>query len=163
MIPTIQIKDNFLKEDEFKIITDNLNKIDYHAMSNADGPYGFRHTFPKTLKNKWLFKKIKRQFFPSVKLKINSASYHWRHNKEKVLAHKDLGKDFNFILYLRGNELIYNGTGFYTKNNLNTYIGFVENRAIFFDGKNNLHTDLQALGPSSGRHSLNIFYTYGKA
>ena len=39
MIPTIQIKDNFLKKDEFKIITDNLNKIDYHAMSNADGPY----------------------------------------------------------------------------------------------------------------------------
>ena len=56
MIPTIQIKDNFLKKDEFKIITDNLNKIDYHAMSNADGPYGFRHTFPRTLKNKWLFK-----------------------------------------------------------------------------------------------------------
>ena len=163
MIPTIQIKDNFLKEDELKIITNNLNRIDYHAMSNADGPYGFRHTFPRTLKNKWLFKKIKKQFFPNVKLKIDSASYHWRHNKEKVLAHTDAGKDFNFILYLRGNELVYNGTGFYYKNNLNTYIGFVENRAIFFDGKNNLHTDLQALGPSSGRHTLNIFYTYGKA
>jgi hypothetical protein len=26
---------------------------------------------------------------------------------------------------------------FITKNNLNTYLGFVENRALFFDGKNN--------------------------
>ena len=50
MIPTIQIKDNFLDEDEFKIITNNLTKIDYQAMSNDDGPYGFRHTFPRTLK-----------------------------------------------------------------------------------------------------------------
>jgi len=64
----------------------------------------------------------------------------------------------NFILYLKGKELTYNGTGIYYENNLNTYIGFVENRAIFFDGKNNVHTDLQALGPSSGRYTLNIFY-----
>ena len=49
----------------------------------------------------------------------------------------------------------------FIKNNLNTYIGFVENRAIFFDGKNNWHTDLQGLGESSPRYSINIFYNYG--
>jgi uncharacterized beta-barrel protein YwiB (DUF1934 family) len=97
MIPTIQIKDNFLNEKELKILTDNISKIDYQPMINKDGN-------------------------------------------------------------LKGDELTYNGTGFYYKNNLNTYIGFVENRAIFFDGKNNMHTTLQALGPSSGRYTINIFY-----
>jgi hypothetical protein len=161
MIPTIQIKDNFLQKDEEKIIISNINKIEYREISNDNGSFGFRHTFQPTLKNKWLFKKIKKQFFPNVKLKILNTSYHWRHNKHKVMAHTDTKDDFNFILYLRGKELVHNGTGFYHQNNLNTYIGFVENRAIFFDGKNNLHTDLQALGQSSGRHTLNIFYKYG--
>ena len=65
-------------------------------------------------------------------------------------------------MYLKGDELVYNGTGIYHKDDLNTYVGFVKNRAIFFDGKNNIHTDLQALGPSSGRYTLNIFYKYGQ-
>ena len=162
MIPTIQIKDNFLEKEELKVITDNVSKIDYQAMINKDGNYGFRHAFPQDNKNKWLFEKIKKQFFPNINLEMALSSYHWRHNKDKVMAHTDSERDFNFILYLKGEELIYNGTGFYYKNNLNTYIGFVENRAIFFDGKNNLHTNLQALGPSSGRHTINIFYNYGK-
>ena len=158
MIPTIQIKDNFLNEKELKILTDNISRIDYQPMINKDGNYGFRHIFTQDAKNKWLFEKIKKQFFPNIELKMAIASYHWRHNKDEVKAHKDLEKDFNFILYLKGDELTYNGTGFYYKNNLNTYIGFVENRAIFFDGKNNIHTTLQALGPSSGRYTINIFY-----
>ena len=162
MIPTIQIKDNFLNEKEFKILHNNIDKIYYIAMVDGDSTYGFRYCFSQDSQNKWLFEKIKKQFFPDVELQIALSSYHWRHNKDKVLAHKDFNRDFNFILYLKGDELTHNGTGFYHKNNLNTYIGFVENRAIFFDGKNNMHTDLQALGPSSGRYTVNIFYNYGK-
>jgi len=46
------------------------------------------------------------------------------------------------------------------KKQLHSYLGFVQNRAIFFDGKNNTHTDLQALGESSPRYTINIFYDY---
>ena len=77
------------------------------------------------------------------------------------MPHRD-DEDYNFILYLKGKELIYNGTGFYYKKELNTYLGFVENRAIFFEGKNVLHTDLQALGESSSRYTINIFYNINK-
>ena len=161
MIPTIQIKDNFLNAEEFKIIYNNIDKISYAPKTNEDGNYGFRHNFDQNSENQWLFKKIKEQFFPNVELKVTLASYHWRHNKDKVLSHTDFDKDFNFILYLKGEELVHNGTGFYHKNNLSTYIGFVKNRALFFNGKNNMHTDLQALGPSSGRYTINIFYNYG--
>jgi hypothetical protein len=160
VIPTIQIKDNFLTEKELKILNNNVNNILYEPMVNDNGNFGFRHYFNKNLDNEWLFKKIKKQFFANVDLKVCSSSYHLRHNHNKVFSHTD-DQDYNFLLYLKGKELVYNGTGFYFKNNLNTYLGFVENRALFFDGKNNLHTNLQALGESSARYTINIFYNYG--
>ncbi len=159
-LPTLQIKDNFLSTKEFNIICNNLDKIPYTALKNTEGNFGFRYDFKHNKENDWLFKKIKKQFFPEVTFKISQPSYHWRHNTNKVFSHVDKKTDYNFLLYLKGTEIVYNGTGFYYKNELNTYIGFVENRAIFFDGKNNIHTDLQALGKSSPRHTLNIFYSY---
>tara|TARA_R100001591_G_scaffold117820_1_gene138262 strand:+ start:870 stop:1358 length:489 start_codon:yes stop_codon:yes gene_type:complete len=161
MLPTIQIKDNFLNKKELSILLNNLNKINYKAIKNDDGNFGFRHEFERNSENEWLFKKIKKQFFPNVNLKVNKGSYHLRHNAKKVMSHED-EEDYNFILYLKGDELVYNGTGFYYKNKLNTYLGFINNRALFFDGKNNVHTDLQALGKSSPRHTINIFYNYDK-
>jgi len=158
MLPTIQIKDNFLDEKEFEILTNNIDKLLYLPMTNPDN-FGFRHLFKKSSENEWLYTKIKKQFFPNVNLKEVESSYHLRHNTKKVLSHTD-GADFNLILYLKGKELTYNGTGFYYNNKLNTYLGFVENRAFFFDGKNVVHTDLQALGESSPRYSINICYNY---
>ncbi len=159
MIPTIQIKDNFLDQKELNILTNNLSKIYLQAIQMDDnkGNFGFRHFFDEDENNKWLFNKIKKQFFPNTNLKVGHSSYHLRHNSKTVLKHID-DYDYNFLLYLKGKELVYNGTGFYSKDNLNTYLGFVENRALFFDGKNNSHTDLQALGESSPRYTINIFY-----
>ena len=159
MIPSIQVKDNFLDQKELNILTDNLSKIYLQAIQMDDnkGNFGFRHFFKQDENNKWLFDKIKQQFFPNTNLKIDHSSYHLRHNSKTVLKHVD-DQDYNFLLYLKGKELVYNGTGFYSKDNLNTYVGFVENRALFFDGKNNPHTDLQALGESSPRYTINIFY-----
>jgi len=154
----LKIIDNFFSEKEFKILQSNTFNLDMRPMNNENGTYGFRHTFDVDKNNQWLFDKIKQNFFPDKNLKVVNACYHLRHNKEKVMSHTD-GPDYNFILYLKGQELVYNGTGFYDKNNnLNTYIGFLENRALFFDGRNNLHTTLQALGESSPRHTINIFY-----
>jgi len=157
MLPTIQVKDNFLTKKELDILKNNINKIYFKAIKNEQGNYGFRNNFLLNAENEWLFKKIKKQFFNNYNLKIYESAYHLRHNLNKVMSHKDTA-NYNFILYLSGKELIYNGTGFYHKNSLHTYIGFVENRALFFDGKNNFHTDLQALGESSPRYTINIFY-----
>jgi len=160
MIPTIQIKDNFLNEKEFNILYNTVDKVDYVPSKNNDGNFGFRHIFKKNSENEWLFDKIKKQFFPNENLKPTGHCFHLRHNKSKVMAHTD-SLSYNFILYLKGKEILHNGTGFYYKNELNTAIGFVENRALFFDGQNNLHTDLQALGQSSFRYTINIFYNHG--
>ena len=154
----LKIIDNFFSKKEFQILQRNVFNLDMRPMKNNNGTYGFRHTFDVDKNNQWLFDKIKQNFFLNKELKVVNASYHLRHNKEKVMAHKD-DCAYNFILYLKGQQLMYNGTGFYDKNNnLNTYVGFVENRALFFDGRNNLHTTLPALGESSPRHTINIFY-----
>tara|TARA_R100000908_G_C3696603_1_gene108764 strand:- start:243 stop:725 length:483 start_codon:yes stop_codon:yes gene_type:complete len=159
MLPDIQIKDNFLTKKELKIVQNNIRRIKYTAVDNSEGNFGFRSLFEKNSESEWLFKKIKKQFFPNIDLVPFDVSYHLRHNAKKVMSHND-GNDYNFLLYVKGKELIYNGTGFYNKNQLHSYVGFVENRALFFDGKNNVHTDLQALGESSPRYTINIFYNH---
>ena len=159
-LPTLQMKDNFLNKEELNILLKNIDNIDYLLMSNKEGDFGFRHHFKKDKENEWLYKKIKKQFFPQVNLKPEVSSFHLRHNFKKVMSHTD-ACDYNFILYLKGKELIYNGTGFYYNNNLNTYVGFIVNRALFFNGRSTVHSDLQALGESSFRNTINIFYNYG--
>tara|TARA_R100001163_G_C5017652_1_gene161446 strand:- start:337 stop:828 length:492 start_codon:yes stop_codon:yes gene_type:complete len=155
----ITILDDFLSEKELKILTDNLNKVDYHHTENGpDNKYGFGHKFYPDETNKWLFDKIKNKFFPDKNLKPTDCSFRLRHNANKVLPHKDDHVNYLFLCYLKGEEKTYNGTGFYNHNGeLDRYIGFVENRALFFDS-HIFHTDLQALGDSSPRYTLNIFY-----
>ena len=157
---SLQIKDNFFTKKEYNILVSNLDKITLLPQSNAGGNYGFSHPFEKTKENNWLFNKIKKNFFSNKKLKVLSwARFDLRHNKTEIKPHLDEGPKYNCIIYLKGRSLIHNGTGFYTKGNLNTYVGFVENRALFFNGRDVYHTDLQALGLSSPRYSLNIFYS----
>ena len=84
---------------------------------------GCRHNFDESWDNECLFQKIKKQFFPNENLKVDNSSYHLRHNSKKVLEHED-NNDYNFLLYLKGKELVYNGTGFYHKNNLKPLLKF---------------------------------------
>jgi len=155
----IQIKDNFFTKKEYDILYNNLDKIYFLPNINKAGNYAASHPFIPNKQNKWLFDKIKKQFFPNEDLEIVICRFDVRHNKEKVFSHLDnKNTNYNCIVYLKGEEITYNGTGFYYENNLNTYIGFVKNRALFFNGADIVHSDLQALGPSSARYTLNIFY-----
>ena len=158
----IKIVDNFFNKEEFEILTNHLSKINFKSLINEEGDrYGFGHGFKENKENKWLFNKIKKNFFKNKNLISKDSAFRLRHNFKKILPHIDHFCDYAFICYLTGKELVYNGTGFYKKNGdqlqLDTYIGFRENRALFFNS-NIYHTDLQALGESSPRYSLNVFY-----
>ena len=151
----IQIKDNFFTQKEYDILINNLDKINFTLADNGEF---HSHAFQPNKKNKWLFDKIKSSFFKK-NLEIYKCRFDMRHNKTRVLPHLDKEhNDYNCIIYLKGNELIYNGTGFYYNNSLHTYVGFVKNRALFFNGAKVYHTDLQGLGESSIRYTLNVFY-----
>jgi hypothetical protein len=79
------------------------------------------------------------------------------HNDESVAK-------LNCLVYLRGQPLLNSGTGFYDKigdsYELNSHIGFRENRAIIFDSKI-YHTSLQFNKDSSGvRYVMANFLNY---
>tara|TARA_E500000318_G_C3417064_1_gene155820 strand:+ start:55 stop:531 length:477 start_codon:yes stop_codon:yes gene_type:complete len=154
----ITVVDNFFNEKELSILVNNLDKINYESDENGEGNYGFGHNFNPDETNKWLFDKIKNTFIKNNNLKPYKSTLRMRHNAKKVLPHIDHQSTYNFLCYLKGKELMYNGTGFYNdQKNLDRYIGFKVNRAMFFNS-HITHTDLQALGESSPRYTLGIFY-----
>tara|TARA_R100000030_G_scaffold38625_1_gene28924 strand:+ start:154 stop:630 length:477 start_codon:yes stop_codon:yes gene_type:complete len=154
----IMVVDDFFNEKELSILVNNLDKINYKSDENGSGNYGFSHEFDPDETNKWLFDKIKNIFIKDNNLKPLCSALRMRHNAIKVLPHIDTDSKYNFLCYLKGEELMYNGTGFYNdKGNLDRYIGFKINRAMFFNSHIH-HTDLQALGESSPRYTLGIFY-----
>ena len=158
--------DNFLEKETLISLQNNLSLLEYKQVQNPNGEhYGMRHTFPKSFFDDPLLKLIKQYFFPHRDLKIQSVSAHIRNNTKEPLFHID-DQDYhtggtlcaNFLLFVKGEPLLNNGTGFLHNHELSSHIGFVENRALFFNGSKIWHSDLQSFGDSSERYTLNIFY-----
>ena len=159
--------DNFLDKESFVGLQNTvLNATPYvHAMGKDKKPYGYEHVlFVDHFKNDPLVKQVKNKLFPNEDFKPVEMRFHLRHNQGEPHPHRDGDFDgdedfFAFLLYVKGERLLYNGTGFYNyEKELSTYVGFVENRAIFFNAGKIFHTDLQTLGKSSWRYSMNIFF-----
>ena len=153
--------DDFLEDDTLKSLQDTVTKLKYYEVKNPEGQiYGMRHTFDTSIHNDPLIKLIKQYFFPHRNLEPISVSAHLRENNKEPLFHTDddKGNVANFLLFVKGESLLNNGTGFMHDNKLSSHIGFVENRALFFNGMKIPHSDLQSFGDSSNRFTLNIFY-----
>ena len=153
--------DDFLDEATLKSLQDTVTKLEYQEVKNPEGQlYGMRHSFDKSICDDPLLKLIKQYFFPHRNLEPISVNAHIRENKKEPLFHidDDKGNVANFLLFVKGEPLLNNGTGFSHKNQLSSHVGFVENRALFFNGLKIPHSDLQYFGESSNRYTLNIFY-----
>ena len=153
--------DNFLDKDSLESLQKKMLSVSYAPAKASDKVhYGYEHHFAVDhFKNDPLLKKVKDTFHSSENLKPVEIRAHLRHNTAQPHVHRDGEGIFSFLLYVKGDPLLYNGTGFYgLDKKLSSYIGFAENRAIFFNAGRIWHTDLQALGESSPRYSLNIFY-----
>ena len=155
--------DDFLATESLLSLQKTMTEItEYSSAKDDEGNvFGFRYFFPEF--DPSLIKAIKGFFFPTIDLVPVSVSANIRsqnHVNVKPLFHLDNHKGYvaNFLLYVKGESLINNGTGFLHDENLSTQIGFVENRALFFNGPKILHNDLQCFGNSSMRYTLNIFY-----
>ena len=79
---------------------------------------------------KMLNKKFDLNFCMYTMVATVEPSVHWDYNKD--CSHQ-------VLIYIRGNQDLHKGTGFYVKNGkdyqLNTHIGFRQNRAIFWDAR----------------------------
>jgi hypothetical protein len=160
--------DNFLDKNILKGLQNNFLNLNYTAMTTETGAhYGFRYNFPKSFYNDEIVSIIKNTFFPNRNLEPIQISANIRFNMTNPLFHVDTkasneieerSNHANFLLYVTGEPSLNNGTGFMTNKSLSSSVGFVENRAVFFNGSKILHSDLQSFGNSSSRYTLNIFY-----
>ena len=154
--------DNFLDDKTLKDLQNKLTKIEYSESKDKHGRvYGRRHTFfGEHHKSDPVIKLIKQYFFPHRNLVADSIHAHIRDNSKEPLFHVDVENNVcaNFLFFVKGEPLLNNGTGFMKNDQLSSHIGFVENRALFFNGSKILHSDLQSFGDSSPRYTLNIFF-----
>ena len=156
--------DNFLEEKNLRSLQSLIPTLNLRpTASTAYGNYGFRHNFTlEDWKENYIFEKIKKTFHPTLDLYPIEIAIHLKQDADKPKAHidKDSGGEilFNFLLFLQGESLFNNGTGFYKNNDLSAHIGFVENRAVFFNGTKVLHGPLQWAGESSPQYTLNMFF-----
>jgi len=163
------IKNRIIVQDNFfsKKILDKI-KIDLSHSKFSNRFNTFKNTpyqkiyFQVQLENNHpavleTIKNLKKKFNLSCPKIVSSYFLSTKH--EQATPHNDLSK-YNCLIYLKGNHLVNNGTGFYDKVNnkflLNTHVGFKENRAIIFDSKI-YHTSLQFNEGSGTRYCLANF------
>ena len=155
--------DDFLSTESLLSLQKTITEITKYSVAKTPNGdvFGFRYFFTEF--DPSLLKAIKEFFFPTRDLVPVSISANIRSQNnvnEKPLFHIDntKGNIANFLLYVKGEPLFNNGTGFLYGQDLSAHIGFVENRALFFNGNKIPHNDLQCFGDSSMRYTLNIFY-----
>lgn len=165
---SIYVQDNFFSNKIFKTMQREIVSLEfksrYSNFSEEEKGYGdHQRTYHHVELNSdakivlEVKKNIKKYFNFTVK-KINS-NYFLSFPNTPALPHKDAG-EYNCLIYIVGDKLINNGTGFYEKLNnkyhLHTHIGFKENRAIFFNSKIG-HSSLQFAGNSTPRYVMANF------
>jgi len=147
----INIKDNFIEPKIFKSIYDKIPFYQYSDTSHkythdttgeiTTAPFGNeRHIWFGTSAEPEIADYIRKRCekLYNKKLELRYCSYTLVLPREKPMVHCDARDTctHQIIVYIRGDRGLHRGTGFYTEVNnkyeLNTHIGFNENRAIFW-------------------------------
>ena len=169
---SIYVQDNFFNEEIFKTIQKEVISLEFKSRyndiseesSHDDPQYGDHqktyHHVKLSSDSKGVLevkKNIKKYFDYTVK--TIESFYFLSFPNTPAIPHDDLCT-YNCLIYLIGDKLINNGTGFYEKFNdeyqLHTHIGFKENRAIFFNSSI-YHSPLQFAGNSTPRYIMANF------
>jgi len=169
----IHIQDNFFDDDFFVRLQKEIVLLNFNSRladfkknnpdddSNNIYQRNYHHVaiYEDALVYQEVTKKIKKYFNFSVK--GMTSNYFLSFPNTPAIPHKDRSI-YNCLIYLVGDKLINNGTGFYEMIEeeyiLNTHVGFKENRAIFFDSKIT-HSPLQFAGNSTPRYVMANFIT----
>ena len=151
----IIIKDNFLDEDVHKKLHEKIDTFMYSHNTNMIE--GINHIWFSCLADKEIQEIIKNKCEQiwNKKFKINFCSYTMLATVEPVV-HCDLNEncDHQIIVYIKGNTNLHKGTGFYMNDELNTHVGFNENRAVMWHS-NTSHSPLNwASDDKSKRYSV---------
>ena len=161
----IHIQDNFFDSKFIQTLQKELITLEFkHRFSSFKHINNYDHNYHHVELTEdapvvqEVTKGLKTHFnFSSIK--YMQSSYLLSFPNTPAVPHQD-ESDFNCLIYLLGNPLINNGTGFYIEQEgnqvLNSHVGFKENRAIFFDAKI-YHSPLQFAGNSTPRYIMANF------
>ncbi len=136
----INIKDNFLEEKLYKSIYDKIPFYTYSQDYKYEEGDTNAHLFygAPVEKNISDYLREKCQKLYNKKFKENYSAYTMV-ARTTPMVHADIGPNctHQIIVYVRGDESLHRGTGFYVDNKgyreLNTHIGFKQNRGIFWE------------------------------
>ena len=165
------VKDNFFNKDIYKKILIDLSTLNFSYRNNSISGEN-RNIYQKI----YFMVNLDSKHFAVAEVEKILSNYGFdicgiEHNyflsskHEEATPHNDAGADLNCLVYLKGNEIINSGTGFYDKKEnqyvLNRHIGFKENRAIIFDSKI-FHSSLQFNEGAEKRYVMTNFFKYKK-
>ena len=137
----INIRDNFFDKNTFTELYDKIPYLQYRPDQNMID--GIPHIWFSATVDPQLAVSIKERCEKTFnkKLTIHFCSYTMLATVEPTV-HRDYDEEktsHQVIIYIKGNTDLHKGTGFYIKSGdgleLNTHVGFVENRAVFWDSK----------------------------
>lgn len=151
----ITVKDNFLEKENLLELQKNLPKVKYAGDFNViDGVNHIWFSAPASKEITNIIK-YKCEKLLNKKFKVNFCSYTLLCTTEP-LPHCDLNDetDYQAIVYIKGDTDLHKGTGFYVEGELNTHIGFNENRVVIWHS-NTWHTPMNwAADNKSKRYSV---------
>ena len=153
----ILIKNNFFDTETFEKIKKDVqnimhqgkfsNRFDaFEDISSYNKIYFHHYLNDKHFAVQYIHKYYKEKY--KVKITDMQSFYFLSTKNELPTPHYD--HNHNCLIYLQGENLLNNGTGFYDDNQLTTHIGFKENRGIVFNGSKHMHASLQSFGLESG-------------
>jgi len=161
----IHIQDNFFDSKFIQTLQKELITLEFkHRFSTFKHINNYDHNYHhvELTEDAPVVQEVTKQLkthFNFSSIKYMQSSYLLSFPNTPAVPHQD-ESDFNCLIYLLGNPLINNGTGFYIEQEgnqvLNSHVGFKENRAIFFDAKI-YHSPLQFAGNSTPRYVMANF------
>jgi len=166
----IYVQDNFFDKEFFKQLKSEVVTLQFNSRYNDidqsedelakhnDQQRNWHH-YPLENNAGVVQEVIKKctHYFHLQNIKSIQSTYLLSFPNTPPIPHTDDATEHNCLIYLVGDKLINNGTGFYEKEKenltLHTHIGFKENRAIFFDSTL-YHSPLLFAGNSSPRYAM---------
>ena len=165
----IIVKDNFFSEKIYKAILFDISKLKFEnrnttVYDDIKNIYQ-RVYFNVPLNRKHFAIQETINILNSYGLNVGKGEHNYflSSSHEGATIHKDEWK-INCIVYIKGQNLMNSGTGFYDfdgedKYDLRTHVGFRENRAIIFDSKI-YHSTTQFEKNSGTRYIIANFFDY---
>ena len=164
----IIIQDNFFKKDILNKIKIDISRLNFTNRYNQHSNTIYQRIYFNVELNfnhfavQEVIKNLKKH---DIEVKNILPFYFLSTKHKEATPHEDSLNNINCLVYLKGKNFLNSGTGFYDKKGeeyeLNSHVGFKENRAIIFDS-DIYHSSLQFNKDCGPRYIMTNFINFKK-